>query len=175
MTDALTLKSITAYRKLNTDDYVDIDATQYEVGDVFVGVDQNQFSQEFQLAYTGDRLNAVAGLYYLKEHIKSHQEAYGDDLLGASACCVQPFTFLRTVDDDLTTKSYAAYANASYEIVPTVRLSAGLRYTQGNQGLFPDHVDLLRASPLLERRTFVFDRRRTIGTTGRRWRASTGR
>ena len=28
VTDALTLKSITAYRKLHTDDYIDIDATQ---------------------------------------------------------------------------------------------------------------------------------------------------
>jgi len=51
LTDALTLKSITAYRNLKTDDYIDIDATQYQVGDVFVGVQQHQVSQELQLAY----------------------------------------------------------------------------------------------------------------------------
>jgi iron complex outermembrane receptor protein len=131
--DHLTLKSITAYRNLNTDDYVDIDATRYEVGDVFVGVDQHQFSQEFQLAYTGDKLSGVAGLYYLNENIDSHQEAYADDLLGPAFL---NSGFLRTVDDKLNTKSYAAYANASYEIVPTVRLSAGLRYTEEKKDYF---------------------------------------
>ena len=133
LTDTLSLKSITAYRNLKTRDFVDIDATQYEVGDVFVGVDQNQFSQEFQAAYTGGRLNAVAGLYYLREHITSHQEAYADDLLGP---LFLNSGFLRTVDDKLTTKSYAAYANASYEIVPTVRLSAGIRYTKETKDYF---------------------------------------
>jgi len=127
LTDALTFKSITAYRNLETDDYVDIDATHYEVGDVFVGVDQHQFSQEFQLAYTSDRLSGVAGLYYLNEDIESHQEAFADDLLGPAFL---NSGFLRTIDDKLNTKSYAAYANASYEIVPAVRLSAGIRYTE---------------------------------------------
>ena len=134
LTDALTLKSITAYRKLKTDDYIDIDATQYQVGDVFVGVNQNQFSQEFQLDYnraSGSR--AVAGLYYLKEHITSHQEAYADDLLGP---LFLNSGFLRTIDDDLTTKSYAAYANASYESCRRVRLSAGIRYTSETKDYF---------------------------------------
>ena len=126
LTDALTLKSITAYRNLRTNDYIDIDATQYQVGDVFVGVQQHQVSQELQLAYDGPRLKGVAGLYYLDEHIGSHQEAYGNDLLGPAFL---NSGFLRTIDDKLTTKSYAAYANGSYEIVPTVRFSAGLRYT----------------------------------------------
>ena len=133
LTDALTLRSITAFRRLKTDDFVDIDATQYEVGDVFVGVRQKQFSQEFQLAYTADRLSAIAGLYYLKEDIKSHQEAYGDDVLGSAFAFSG---FLRTVDDDLSTRSYAAYANASYEVVPSVRLSAGLRYTKETKDYF---------------------------------------
>ena len=133
LTEQLTLKSITAYRRLKTDDYVDIDASQYEIGDVFVGVRQNQTSQEFQLAYSGDKLSAVAGLYYLDERVKSHQEAYADDFLGAAFFFSR---FLRTVDDRLKTKSYAAYANASYEIVPDVRLSAGLRYTKETKDYF---------------------------------------
>jgi iron complex outermembrane receptor protein len=123
VTDELTLKSITAYRNLKTDDFIDIDATQYQVGDVFVGVHQNQLSQEFQATYTSSRFSGVAGLYYLREHVPSHQEAFANDFL-------RPFTFLRTIDDDLLTKSYAAYANGSYTIVPGLRLSAGLRYTR---------------------------------------------
>ena len=43
------MKSITAYRKLKSKAYIDIDATTLELGDVYVGIDQHQFSQEFQL------------------------------------------------------------------------------------------------------------------------------
>jgi iron complex outermembrane recepter protein len=128
LTDALTVKSITAYRNLKTRDFVDIDASEWQLGDVFVGVNQKQFSQEFQLAYTGRRLSAVGGLYYLYEHITSHQEAYANDFLRFSLL-LPPFTFTRFIDDDLRTKSYAGYANATYEVVPNVRLSAGIRYT----------------------------------------------
>ena len=133
VTDALTLKSITAYRNLKTRDFVDIDATQYQVGDVMVNVNQHQVSQEFQAAYSADKLSGVAGLYYLKEDITSYQEAYANDLLGP-AFLNSPFK--RTVADDLTTKSYAAYVNGSYEVVPTVRLSAGLRYTKETKDYF---------------------------------------
>ena len=135
VTKDLTLKSITSHRNLKTDDFIDIDASKWNVGDVFVGVDQKQFSQEFQLAYAGERLNAVAGLYYLKEDVGSHQESYASDYLRFSLV-LPPYTFLRTIDDDLTTKSYAAYANASYEIVPDVRISGGLRYTKETKDYF---------------------------------------
>jgi iron complex outermembrane receptor protein len=122
VSDSLTLKSITAYRKLNSDDYIDIDATTVKLGDVLVAVDQDQTSQELQLAYDAGGLTAVAGLYYLKENVGSHQEAYADAF-------VAPFTFLRTIDDDLTTTSWAAYANASYAFTEKLRLSGGVRYT----------------------------------------------
>ena len=158
LTDNLTVKSITAFRKLKTDDFVDIDATQYEVGDVFVGVRQRQFSQEFQLLYTGEKLNAVAGVYYLKEDIQSHQEAYADDLLGTF---FGGGTFLRTIDDDLETKSYAAFGNASYEIVPDVRLSAGIRFTSEHKDYFRT-TSTFSSNPLFTSLTpLVFDIDRT--------------
>jgi len=158
VTDALTLKSITAYRKLHTKDYIDIDATQKEVGDVLVDVHQHQFSQELQLAYTGERLTGVAGLYYLKERNQSHQEAYADDLVDLT-----PFrgifpdvvlgpsnfpTFLRTIDDNLKTKSYAAYGNASYAITPKLRLSGGIRLTREDKDYFRT-TSTFSSSPLL--------------------------
>ncbi len=128
LTDALTFKSITALRKLDTADFIDIDATVFNSGDVFVGVDQKQFSQEFQLTYTNDRFTGVAGLYYLKENVSSHQEAYGSDLLRVFAS-VPAIPFLRTIDDKLKTRSKAAYANGSFALTDTVRLSAGIRFT----------------------------------------------
>ena len=153
-TDSLTAKSITAFRKLETDDYVDIDATQKEVGDVFVGVDQKQLSQELQLMLDTERLTGVAGLYYLKEQIESHQEAFADDLIGP---LLGNPTFLRTIDDDLETTSYAAYANASFAITPELRLSAGARYTHENKEYFRTTSTFSSLPLLTSVAPFVFD------------------
>ncbi len=127
LNDALTLKTITAFRKLNTRDYIDIDATQFQVGDVFVGVNQDQLSQEFQLIYKSGGWNVVSGLYYMEENITSHQEAYANNLVGP---LLGNPTFTRTIDDDLKTTSKAAYLNVTYAVSEALRLSAGVRYTE---------------------------------------------
>jgi iron complex outermembrane recepter protein len=137
--DAWSLRSITAYRELTNTDYVDIDATPVELGDVLVDVDQNQTSQELQLIYEGTNWRLVSGLYYLRENITSHQEAYADDfVLGFQVGVGDPVatSFLRTVDDDLQTTSWAAFANAVFAVSDTVNLSAGLRYTEEEKDYF---------------------------------------
>jgi iron complex outermembrane receptor protein len=144
VSEAFTLRSITAYRNLKNQDYVDIDATQFEFGDVFVDVDQNQFSQELQAIYESDRWTFVGGLYYLKENITSHQEAYGDDLVFGFFLPSPPFPFpnppatffLRTVDDDLQLTSWAAFANATYALTDRLNVSAGVRYTDEEKDYF---------------------------------------
>ena len=134
ISDDWRFKSITAYRDLDIDNYVDIDASAWELGDVFVGVDQEQFSQEFQLLFdAGDRLTGVFGVYYLGEDITSHQEAYADDFLTLGAL---PLTFLRTVDDDLQTDSYAAFGQATYKVSDQVSATLGLRYTSESKDYF---------------------------------------
>ncbi|HXD36540.1 MAG TPA: TonB-dependent receptor, partial [Rhodanobacter sp.] len=40
-----------------------------------------------------------------------------------------PINFLRTIDDDLTTTTYAAFAHMNWEFVPSWTLAAGVRYT----------------------------------------------
>ncbi len=143
--DNLSLKSITAYRDLKSADYVDIDATHLETGDVFVGVDQDQISQELQLTYTTDRWAVVGGFYYMQENIVSHQEAYADDLVGV---LLGNPTFLRTIDDDLETTSWAVYLNASYSITEALRLSAGIRYTE-EEKVYSRTTSTFSSSPLL--------------------------
>jgi iron complex outermembrane receptor protein len=121
-------KSITAYRKLHSDSYIDIDATTLELGNVLVDFHQKQLSQEFQLQYdNGDNLQAVYGLYYLDEKVPSHQEAYADDFIRYATL---PIDFLRTIDDKLENKSTAAFAHFNWEFVPSWTLAAGVRYTR---------------------------------------------
>ncbi|MEQ8514686.1 MAG: TonB-dependent receptor, partial [Chromatocurvus sp.] len=65
LSEAMTFKSITAYRELESELFIDIDATTLELGDVFVAIDQDQFSQEFQILGDNNRgLTWVAGAYY---------------------------------------------------------------------------------------------------------------
>lgn len=122
-----TLKSISAYRKLDSKSYIDIDASQFQLGDVLVDFHQKQASQEFQLQYdNGSNLQAVYGLYYLRETVPSHQEAYASDLY---AILGTPIDFLRTIDDSLTTTSYAGFAHVNWEFVPSWTLAVGVRYS----------------------------------------------
>ncbi|MGY0557059.1 MULTISPECIES: TonB-dependent receptor [unclassified Lysobacter] len=124
-------KSISAYRELSTHSFIDIDASEFELGDVLVALDQDQASQEFQLQYdNGDNLQATFGAYYMRENVPSHQEAYANDLFALAG---MPISFLRTIDDDLTSTSVAAFAHASWEFVPTWSLAAGVRWTRDNK------------------------------------------
>jgi iron complex outermembrane receptor protein len=126
LSDVFTLTSITAYRKLSPDFFIDIDASEARIGDVFVGVRQNQFSEEVQLKWDAGKLKGVFGLYYLNENVSSHQEAFADDLftfLGG------PVSFTRFIDDAQNTKSYAAFGQATYDFTEKLSLTGGLRYT----------------------------------------------
>ncbi|MEN1940658.1 TonB-dependent receptor [Luteimonas sp. MJ246] len=121
-------KSITSHRRLKTDSFIDIDASEFELGDVLVALDQQQTSQEFQLQYdNGGNLQATFGAYYMKEDVPSYQEAYADDLFALFGA---PLSFLRTIDDDLTTTSVAAFAHANWEFAPSWNLAGGVRWTR---------------------------------------------
>ncbi len=128
LSQAWRLKSISAFRKLKTHSFIDIDASKYELGDVLVALNQQQKSQEFQLHYdNGSNLHATFGAYWMEENVPSYQEAYADDLytfLGT------PVSFLRTIEDDLTTTSTAAFAHVNWEFAPTWTLAAGVRWTR---------------------------------------------
>lgn len=130
---AMTLKSITAYRHLNYDDSIDIDATPYELGDVVVGVTQRQLSQEFQFNYDQGPWKAVAGLFYMHERIDSTQYAFGNDLYTLFGGA---YPATRYIADNLNTNSYAGYVNATYSFSPDLRLTGGLRYTDEHKAYF---------------------------------------
>ncbi len=152
LSDAWLLKSITAYRSLEPDNYVDIDASIYELGDVFVGVDQDQFSQEFQFLYSSDRIDAVVGLYYLTEDITSEQTAWADSFLVFGAL---PIDFTRTVDDKLNTDSYAVFGQATWKFTDRWSATAGLRYTDESKDYHRSTSTFSNIPALVG--TFVYD------------------
>ncbi len=127
LSDAFSFTSITAYRKLRPDYYIDFDATQLQVADAFVGVHQRQFSQEFQLKYDSGPLKGVFGLYYLNENVWSHQESYDNNYLRYFGAATN---FTRYIDDNQSTKSYAAFGQLTYDLTDQLSLTGGLRYTK---------------------------------------------
>lgn len=133
VSDAITLVSISAYRELDSDAFIDIDASEFEIGDVFVGIDQHQFSQELQLQYDSGPLKGVFGLYYLNENVASSQAAFADDLFAFAGL---PADFLRTIGDDLELDSFAVFGQGTYDINDAFSLTVGMRYTYEEKKYF---------------------------------------
>jgi iron complex outermembrane receptor protein len=131
LSDQWNLKSITAFRKLDSDSYIDIDASQFQLGDVFVGFKQKQASQELQLQFdNGSNLKGTYGAYFMRENVPSDQDAFANDLFAIAGT---PVDFLRTINDDLTTKSYALFGHMDWEFQPSWTLSGGLRWSRDNK------------------------------------------
>ncbi|MCX7552474.1 TonB-dependent receptor [Marinicella sp. S1101] len=153
LNDFWDLKSITAYRDLDSDSFIDIDATELELGDVFVGVDQQQVSQELQFLFNSDSgFNAVLGMFYMQEDVPSMQEAYADDFLLFGGV---PLDFLRTIDDDLETTSYAFFAQGNWTLSDRWGLTAGIRYSKDEKDYKRTTSTFSTAGPFLEG-TFAF-------------------
>ncbi len=116
--DAVSLKSITAYRTMDYKTHLDLDATGAAIFGVFVDEAQKQFSQEFQANVKSDRFDGVFGLYYFREHDETESGLAG------------PVISLVTNSlNDQTNRSYAAYGQGSYHVTDALSLTAGLRYT----------------------------------------------
>ena len=126
LSNLFSVTSITAYRHLKPELWVDIDATERSIADIFLGFTDKQFSQELQLKLDGNRLKGVAGLYYLSESIRSDQIANDNDLFTLLAA---PVTFSRFINDNQLTHSYAAFGQLTYDLTDKLSLTGGLRYT----------------------------------------------
>ncbi|MCL4790640.1 MAG: TonB-dependent receptor [Gammaproteobacteria bacterium] len=68
---AANLKSITGYRNLEQTSGADYDVTRFATYNDIIPIDQDQFSQEFQLSGLAfdDRLKWLAGIYYYNEDV----------------------------------------------------------------------------------------------------------
>ncbi|MBA4761948.1 TonB-dependent receptor [Sphingomonas sp.] len=119
LSDALTFKTITAWRDGNTDTVIDFDNTSLPTLDIPAEYSDRQFTQELQLLYEGDRLQGVFGLYYLN----GRASGAFDTVLGG-------LNTTTLTAGEVFTKSYAAFGDFSFDLTDTFKISAGLRYTR---------------------------------------------
>jgi len=117
--EQLSLKSITAYREMNYDTHLDLDATDQPFFGVFVDEDQDQFTQELQAIYEADSgWSFVGGLYYLRENDVTMSGIFGPAI-----------AFISNSINDQTNTSWAAYGQADIPLSEQLTLTAGIRYT----------------------------------------------
>ena len=115
----LSFKSITAQRQDRSWAPIDFDSLPVIDMEVPALYTNQQFSQEFNLTYTGPKIQGVAGVYYIDAN------AYNKfDTILAGIAPTSTFT-----SGDIDTRAWAVYADGSYNLTDTLQLSAGARYT----------------------------------------------
>lgn len=126
------LKSITAYRQIDGKYARDGDHSSITILHLQDYLKQTQFSQELQVLGSAfnNNLKYVAGLYYFNET--------GNNINNLD---FTPVTFRS--GGRFQTKSYAAFAQATWTIVPSVDLTVGLRYTEDRKSFLPDQEILV--------------------------------
>jgi iron complex outermembrane receptor protein len=118
--DGFSLTSVTGYREMSERVGADIDGTSADFVRAAYRREQWQASQEVNLASDNDGpLKWLVGLYYLHEDQDSN-ETYGFPTIG----------FVLSIGGQPTTDSYAAYAQASYDLTHALTVTGGLRYTR---------------------------------------------
>lgn len=117
--DVVALKSVTAYRKLEARNPRNPDHTPFNVLEANSDLEQDQFSQEFQISGSNldGKLDWMAGFFYLDEN-------------GYQLDAVDIWAVTLHSGGSFTNKSWAGFGQASYSISDAVKLTAGIRYTK---------------------------------------------
>ena len=120
LSDALTFRSISAWRKDYTATPIDFDALPAVDVDVPGIYANEQISQELQLLYDKGPLSALFGFYYLD----AKADTLFDVRLFTTAAGFTAFT-----EADVDTKTYAVFADTTFDFTDQLSLSLGGRYT----------------------------------------------
>lgn len=126
LTDALSFKSLTAYRKSSYDLRVDSDGTELLAAEAGQAETSRQFSQEFNLTWNSERFQGVLGAFYF--HDKTSTDLFANNYASPSLPAAAAFRIATTPDS--FTDSIAIFAQGTYKVTPDVGLTLGLRYTR---------------------------------------------
>ncbi|MEM8816499.1 MAG: TonB-dependent receptor [Pseudomonadota bacterium] len=118
LNDSWQLKSITSSRSDDSESLIDFDNLPANTFDAPVIYENEQFSQEFQASFTGDRSTGIFGAYYL--------DANAFNAFDVVIFNVQTAFTL----GDYDTNAWAVYGDFTYDLSDTLTLSLGGRYTE---------------------------------------------
>jgi iron complex outermembrane receptor protein len=143
----LTIKSISAVRNLKEDSQNNYAGVLYFNGLLDLSLmEQDQYSQELQLIGSSEKMDWVAGLYYLKEDVnKFLQDSFSLDIFGVFGPPLSPIDPPTTFDAlgadahlpprivDAEARSRAAYGQVSWRpdrLDERFEITLGTRYTE---------------------------------------------
>ena len=135
LSDDLLVKSITGYSGFRRRSLYEPDATPFPIGTTDTRIRQKFFSQELQLQGNSGPLEWVVGGYYSREH--GFDFTINDYL---------PFLAggLRGIQDgEVTNKSIAGFAQATYAVSDTVNITGGARYTKETKAIVTQNHQIL--------------------------------
>ena len=139
VTDRLTLRSITAEREDYTESVIDFDSLPTFDFDAPVIYDNEQSSQELQLLWNTDRLNAVAGVYFLDSEAANDF----DVVLGTLGTVAFGAPLTAYTGGVVETEAWSVYGDVTYNFTDRLAVAFGLRYTDDTR-----KADVFRASYL---------------------------
>jgi iron complex outermembrane receptor protein len=132
--DALTFKSLTSYRSFDAIFFHDFDMSTYlgyplaqtnalrSSANHWQPAFQHQFSQELQANIETDKFHGVFGLFYLDENIRVENHIGLDVLRNTDPFRIQ-------FDGQLDVKTWAAFANVTYDLSDMLSVKGGARYS----------------------------------------------
>lgn len=125
--DALSLKSITAFRKFDSQFGRDSDNSPFTIIETYDDIHHQQFSQELQLfgKALDDKFEWLLGGYYFYEKGSDLNNVYTSVILIKSGGAA-------------STRSEAAFGHLVFHATDKLRLTGGLRYTNEHKTFLPD-------------------------------------
>jgi iron complex outermembrane receptor protein len=133
LSEALTLKSITAYRKIDWTGARDADNTPLTILHTLYDVSGDQLSQELQLTYETDPLVGVIGLYYFEQS--------SDDIATVFLNPPPPGVQRDSDNNKVDNSSWAAFTQWTYKFADKYAFTVGGRYSQDDKGSYPNQFD----------------------------------
>ena len=118
LNDNWTFKSISAWREGETTTVIDFDNTPAATLDIPGFYADDQFTQEFQLLFNFDRIQGVAGIFYLD----GHAEGAFDTILAGAGIVIG-------TNGQVETESWAGFADVNFDLTDRLHLGVGMRYT----------------------------------------------
>ena len=152
------LKSITAYREVEHETHIDLDGTGYPIFGVLVDQDQDQFSQELQLAFAaGDALTGLIGAYWFSENDITPDGISNSEPIDFAGGAGFFLPYNTVSENDQRIEASAVFGEVSWFARERVELMAGLRYTdeirrlkrKACQAFSPQPLDIDACTPEL--------------------------
>ena len=125
----IAVKSITAWRKLDSIFGADHDHSPVLIDDTFNDYSQRQFSQELQVTGSSKLLNWAAGVYYFRES-------------GTDANTVDFSIGSLLSGGAIRNRSLAFYGQATLNITQALSITGGIRHTDEDKLFLPNQVYL---------------------------------